>query len=218
VVADPNDSSTVYVTFGGYGAGAHVAMSEDDGATWTDVTGNLPNAPIYSMAVDPIVDEWFVGGVDAVWRTIDNGATWMPLGMLPAVPVFDLEIRESNPRKLVAGTYGRGIWELGLSSGGGVGVDDPEPTRGVRHLMLDPPAPNPVRDGTTIRFAARFPGDVSLQVFDVAGRRVSDLATVRGDGRVRLVSWTPADVPPGTYFVVLRAGEERVSRKVIVVR
>jgi hypothetical protein len=85
--------------------------------------------------------------------------------------------------------------------------------------MLDRPYPNPAVDHALLRFAARSDEAVSLAVFDVGGRRVATLAgESRGDGLVRNVTWFTDDVPGGVYFAVLRVGDLRVSRKVVVAR
>jgi hypothetical protein len=46
--------------------------------------------------------------------------------------------------------------------------------------------------------------------------RVAELP--RGDGIIRVTSWLTDDVANGVYFAVLRAGEERVSRKLVVAK
>lgn len=40
---DPNEDNTFYVVFSGFGSG-HVYRTKDAGATWEDISGNLPNA------------------------------------------------------------------------------------------------------------------------------------------------------------------------------
>src|SRR5437868_668390 len=49
VAIDPSDAQTAYATFSGYRGGedgAYVFRTLDGGATWADVTGNLPQAPV----------------------------------------------------------------------------------------------------------------------------------------------------------------------------
>ena len=69
-------------------------------------------------------------------------------------------------------------------------------------LMLDEPWPNPARDRTLLRYAARSDAPVTLRIFDVQGRLVSDLEDfARGDGVIRTTPWFTDDVPSGVYFV-----------------
>ncbi len=219
VLADPIELNTVFVTFGGYSAGfAHVLRSTDLGTTWANVTGNLPSAPVNAIAVDPDDNgRWFVGTDIGVWECTDGGTTWVPFDSgFPNTVVADLEIQRSG-RKLIAGTHGRGAWEVDITVGGGTGVDVATPAS--LNLMLDPPAPNPTSRETTLRFAAKHMGEVTLQVFDVTGRQVSELVRAPvGDGIIRMVPWLTDDVPSGVYFAVLKAGSEQLSRKIVVTR
>lgn len=215
VEAHPTDSQAAFVTFSGYGSGAHVARTTDRGSSWEDVTGDLPAQPVNTLAVDPQnVDNWYIGTDSGVWMTSNGGVNWMPLDSgLPNAVISDLEVRDAQ-RKLVAGTYGRGAFELNLAtsvSASGLDV-------AASHLMLDPPFPNPVRDSALLRFAARHEGTASLHIYDVAGRLVSDLAEISGNGVVNRAVWHTDDVPAGVYFAVLQAGADRISQKVVVTR
>ena len=219
VLAHPTNASTAFVTFSGYTSGiSNVAMTTNMGSSWSDVTGDLPNQPVNSIAVDPQnPDEWFIGTDVGVWQTTNGGVNWTPFETgLPNAIVSDLEIRDAT-RKLVAGTYGRGAWEVAIT-GAAVGAEvssAPSPW----NLMLDPPSPNPVSDRTMLRFAARSDAPVELSIFDVAGRLVSNLADLsRGDGVIRRVPWISEDVTAGVYFAVLRAGDDRIARKIVVAR
>ena len=130
--------------------------------------------------------------------------------------ILDLEIRK-YVRKLVAGTHGRGAWEINLPGATGVGT---EVAGGSSiNLMLDPPFPNPLRGQTLLRFAARHQGPVSLDVYDVRGRHVSHIADLsNGDGIIRTTWWATEDVASGVYFVTLRAGGEQTSQRIVVAK
>ncbi len=216
--AHPTEPATAIVTYGGYGTGlAHVLVTTNSGTSWSDATGDLPDVPVNAVVVDPDVPaHWFVGTDVGVWRSTDRGATWVPFGQgLPGVVVTDLEIRR-GARKLVAGTYGRGAWEIDLTGPAAVG-EGSAPT--ARHLLLEQPSPNPVGDTVWLRFAARAAGPVELAIYEASGRLVKRVASLtRGDAIVRNVAWSPAGQPPGVYFAELRAGGERLSRKIVVAR
>lgn len=85
--------------------------------------------------------------------------------------------------------------------------------------------PNPVRGQGTLRFFLPSPATASLELFDLAGRRVRTLARDRafGGGRQEL-GWDGRDergarVPGGVYFARLRvAGEAAIQRTVVLVR
>jgi hypothetical protein len=218
VAAHPTDANSAFVTFSGYSVGfAHVAKTTDGGASWTDITGNLPDAPANAIAVDNLnPDRIFVGTDIGVWETTDGGGTWVPFETgLPNTVIVDLEIQKSA-RKLVAGTHGRGAWEVDIStSATGVDVATPAPL----NLMFDPPTPNPVSSETLLRFAAKHQGEVTLSIFDVSGRLVSEVARAPvGDGIIRMAPWYADDVPSGVYFAVLKAGSDKITRKIVVAK
>ena len=215
ILPHPTHIATAFVTFAGYGGVAHVARTTNYGASWQDVSGDFPPEPANVMAIDPDYPEhWFVGTDSGVWFSDSEGANWVPLGAgFPNVVVYDMEIQQAA-RKLVVTTYGRGTWETELRAPTGF-ADDFEPRS--PNLLLDPPRPNPAVERVLFRFASRRARGASLDLYDVRGRLVENLALLgSGDGVIRTVEWNPEDVAAGVYFAVLRSGDERVSRKLVV--
>jgi photosystem II stability/assembly factor-like uncharacterized protein len=216
VEAHPSVREAAFATF----TNGRIAYTTDLGASWTERSGDFPSEWIVSFAINPAnEDQWFVGTNTGVYMTTDFGDTWEPLGdaTLPNVVVSELEIQASL-QKLVAGTYGRGAFEMEIPQVGNTGTPSVTVER-TRDLMLDPPMPNPMRDRTMLRFAARSGEPVKLAVYDVRGRMVTPLADLpAGDGVVRTTPWFSEGVPSGVYFVRLSSGGRSVSRKVIVTR
>ena len=161
--------------------------------------------------------QWFIGTDVGVWTSTNGGVNWLPFETgFPNAVVVDLEIQDAL-QKLVAGTHGRGAWEVDIPATGGTDVAIGTPV--ALPLMLDPPAPNPARDQAVLRFAAKYEGQVTLDVFDVAGRLVSRVAELpRGDGVIRTAPWLTDDVQSGVYFAVLRAGSMQKSQKLVVAK
>ena len=87
-------------------------------------------------------------------------------------------------------------------------------------LGLEPARPNPFRDRTDVVFTLRASDQVTLRVVDVLGREVARLLdrSARPAGR-QLVEWAPgADLPAGTYLLVLETSTARATRSVVHVR
>jgi FlgD Ig-like domain len=100
-----------------------------------------------------------------------------------------------------------------------VGVD-PNP---VIMLTLTPPGPNPAHSAARLSFSLPRSGPVSLTVFDLAGRRVRELAsgTLAAGDHER--SWDLADpqgvpVADGLYLVRLTAAGGVRTRRLVVAR
>ena len=114
IAVNPNWSLDVFVTYGGYTAGRKVYYSNDAGATWTNISGTLPNIPINCIAYENTGgspnDALYIGTDVGVYYRDDDLGDWIPyMNGMPATMVFDLEINETS-NKITAGTYGRGFW------------------------------------------------------------------------------------------------------------
>ncbi|HJQ37322.1 MAG TPA: hypothetical protein VKB93_09290, partial [Thermoanaerobaculia bacterium] len=102
----------------GYGDGK-VFLSRDRGATWENISGDLPDVPVSAIALDPAdPNRLWIATDTAVFSTRDRGKTWQSERRnMPVVAVTDLDY---NPKTgyLVAATYGRGVWrmKIGLSA------------------------------------------------------------------------------------------------------
>jgi hypothetical protein len=217
VLAHPTDANAAFVTFSGYDAGfAHIALTTDLGATWADVTGDFLSQPVNAIAVNPsATSQWFIGTDVGVWTSTNGGVNWTPFELgFPNAVVVDLEIQNAL-QKLVAGTHGRGAWEVDIPAvGTGVEIVD---LGEAKNLMLDEPSPNPVTDRTLLRYAAKSEAAVTLRIYDVSGRLVNSLEDFSsGDGIIRTTPWLTDDVPSGVYFAVLQAGEAQKTRKLVV--
>jgi hypothetical protein len=80
--------------------------------------------------------------------------------------------------------------------------------------------PNPARGTTTIAFALASPGEVALEVFDAAGRKVATPYEGPAEAGDNEVTWALADdagrpLPAGVYVYRLRAGSETLSRRLV---
>lgn len=129
IVVDPKNALTAYATFSGFTGFAdkvgHVFKTADGCATWTDISGNLPNIPVNDLVLDPDVANAFYLGTDlGVFGSFDSGASWSVLGSgLPRTMVNSLKLHRPS-RTLRAATYGRGMFDLAVP----VGVVNPAPT------------------------------------------------------------------------------------------
>lgn len=132
IYVDPHDAqgNTVYVTLQGFIGnginGALVYRTIDGGASWTNITSNLPNAPANSVVVDPNDRNTVYVAQDTgvyVTRNIESceettQSCWSLFGRdLPNAPVTKLRVfNYQNTSYLRAATYGRGIWEVPLAT------------------------------------------------------------------------------------------------------
>jgi TolB protein len=83
--------------------------------------------------------------------------------------------------------------------------------------------PNPFNPGTSISFTNILAQTVMMSIFDVGGRRVRTLAEREFPAGGNVVYWDGLDdrgvrAPSGVYLLRLRAGKDRESRKLMLVR
>ena len=102
----------------GFGSG-HILHSTNGGSTWTDLSGNLPDTPADSIALDPTLANTIYLATDTgVYVTTNGGTSWEVLGSnLPNVVVQDIMVVPST-RLLRVITHGRGAWDLTLPLSG----------------------------------------------------------------------------------------------------
>lgn len=95
-------------------ASVYLFVSEDYGKSWKSIGGNIPPSPVNVIIEDPDKENVLYCGTDfGVYLSKDRGKTWIAIqGNLPAsVSVNDMFIHPRD-KKLVIGTYGRGVYIL----------------------------------------------------------------------------------------------------------
>jgi len=115
IAIDPNDASRVFLARSAFAA-PHLFRWNDAASDWDTVGEGLPGVPANSVAVDPLDGNVVYVGTDiGVYASEDGGDTFVPFmtGLPLGMVVTDLEIA-ADPHVLVAATYGRGAWSIGL--------------------------------------------------------------------------------------------------------
>ncbi|MDB5202442.1 MAG: glycosyl hydrolase [Ferruginibacter sp.] len=114
VRASQYKESRVYATLNGYRNdhfAAYVFVSEDFGATWTQLGKDLPSSPVNVIIEDNKKEDILYVGTDmGVFTSFNRGQSFMSMSHnLPNVPVHDLVI-QTRENELVVGTHGRSIY------------------------------------------------------------------------------------------------------------
>ncbi|MEZ4386730.1 MAG: FlgD immunoglobulin-like domain containing protein [Candidatus Krumholzibacteriia bacterium] len=218
----PTQPATVYVTFSGLRWQepiSHVYRTTDGGSTWVDVSGDLPEAPVQSLLIDPADPSSLVVANDVgVYWSPNGGQSWQVLGLgLPRVPVFDLDLHPAT-RLIAAGTYGRSIFTITMPDP----VTAVEPVPGALAAGVTA-APNPFNPLTILRFELSASERVSLEILDVRGRRVAHPLDADLPAGVHEARWEGRDesgreVPSGVYLARLTAGRVESTVKLTLAR
>jgi hypothetical protein len=93
----------------------------------------------------------------------------------------------------------------------------------ARQLVLDQNHPNPFNPSTTITYCVPERCRVVLEVFDISGRQIASLVDPVEGTESHSVEWNGTDasgnpVSSGTHFYRLKAGNEMMSRKMILLK
>ena len=116
----------------------------------------------------------------------------------------------SNPELVVR----HGFWAR-KGSGPATAVEDPTPSL-PKSTRLDQNHPNPFNPRTTISYALSEEGHVTLNVYDVRGRRVATLVNQTQSAGEHSLVFAPEDLASGVYFYQLKApGFQQVRRLVL---
>lgn len=114
IAINPANSQDISIALANYTSSAKVFRSINGGTTWVNATNGLPNVPMYSIAYanasNDNIPALYVGSEIGVYYYNINLAGWTPFSNnLPHVPVTDLQVDHALGR-IVAATYGRGLW------------------------------------------------------------------------------------------------------------
>lgn len=130
VIASRWSVPRVYLALNGYRSDdfhPYLYVSEDEGATWTSLSTDLPPEPVNVLREDPKnPDILYVGTDGGLYVSFDRGRRFMAwtAGLPYAVPVHDIAVQERE-NELVLGTHGRSLYIAKLEDVQGL-QKDPE--------------------------------------------------------------------------------------------
>lgn len=206
VLASRDDVNTVYVTFSGYRFGentGHVFKSNDNGNTWQDISGNLPDIPVNDILQDSYGNLFLATDI-GVLASNDEGVNWQPLGEnMPSVVITDMFIHEPSEYLYVA-TYGRSSYKIDIS-------DNVLNNHGNTRFSELKVFPNPASEFVTISFNELLQNG-KITIFDALGRSV--LNTNFSEEKNSTISLL--GIEKGTYFITISSEKGTISKKLLV--
>lgn len=111
IAVDPADADAAFAAFTDRRGSSRVVATSDGGSSWSDISGNLPEAPVNDAVV---IREGSLAIASDVGVFLWRGTTWLALGSnLPAVPVLQIDFHPEEDA-ITAATFGRGILRLTL--------------------------------------------------------------------------------------------------------
>ena len=199
---DASDNNIIYVSYSGYSNGDKVFKTTNGGTSWTNISGDLPNIVVNEiMLKQGQTNEYlFAATALGVYFTENGGTSWKKLGQgFPNVDVKDIEIHYTAD-KLVAGTFGRGMWEISIANGT-LNVDD---TNLNNEFSI---YPNPTKNNLFIKTSDNK--SYNYMIYNVVGGIVKK-------GKIENSSIDVSNLATNIYMVRIFNNERSFTKKVII--
>ncbi len=209
-----DNPNLAWVSCAGMVGGVKVFRTTDGGASWKNISYDLPNLPVNVVKCIPGSQRHLlmVGTDVGIYVINDSSTHWISYSSsLPNVIVSDLEINEAA-NEMICSTFGRGLWktELIYDLPIEVGVLAEADSRECDVY------PSPAPAGTTlkIRLHTQTLGTLSIDVCTLHGKLLRSMQQTK-DRPDLDVDLTP-DLPAGAYFIRLHCGSWQAVRKVMI--
>jgi photosystem II stability/assembly factor-like uncharacterized protein len=233
------DANVAYLAVSAFRSGNYAPLvyrTADRGKTWQSIAANLrADGPVRVVRESPAnPDLLFVGTQFGLFASFDRGASWVPFGGLPTVPVDDILVHPRE-RDLVIATHGRSLYVA--DNIGPLEQLTPEVRSKAAHLFAPAPATalhrfegwvdsagsaifrgaNPPEGAAIDVWVSQYTGDgISLAIKSAGGQPVANLSAPGVPGINRII-W---DLKPtkdvltpygGEGVLFVRLGEYEVT-------
>jgi hypothetical protein len=84
--------------------------------------------------------------------------------------------------------------------------------------VLEQNYPNPFNPDTEIRYALPEDVSVTIKVYNVIGAEVATLMDAPHEAGVYSVKWRSEEQASGIYFCIMKAGQFRAARKMLLLK
>ncbi len=187
--------------------------STDNGKSWVLLTSGIPKASLtFSLAAEGSVI--IVAMDQRVYCSTNSGDTWDNVTEgLPDIAVLSLFSNESN---VFVGTERAGIWQRPLTEI--TAVKQPISTTMPTAFRLQQNFPNPFNPTTIISYELPADNVVSLEVYDMLGRKVKTLLSERQSAGAHSVTFNASSFSSGVYFYRLTTGNFVETKKLILIK
>lgn len=235
VSVDPVNDSVIFAVYQGINNPTiKVVKSTNRGLNWTNITGTgLGDAPMLEVLKHPSNGNLLYAATErfGMFFTSNGGQSWHPWnhGLPNGVIIADIEIIDSTASSPMApimfmSTYGRGVYFKLLDGDPVIGVGNI--TENAEGFSLQQNYPNPFNPVTKIKFTIPHESikfstggrNTVLKIFDATGRETATLVNNYLPAGEYTVEWNASSYPSGVYYYTLRTGQNKQTRKMILLK
>jgi len=238
-----SDGNTIYWT--GYSNGMVHIYSRDDEFSPFDpaVYDSIPGLASESITFQPETGYlWISGGStfspatdgyqNQTWYAFDPSDFSNPLESITwngdAMDNTEIGAGQGRPRGLAFSSDGKTAYVVQFNeailaaqvftSGATSTSIEPEVKELPNSISLSQNYPNPFNPTTTIKFELQVGSDVTLEVFDVSGRKVATLVETRLNAGQHFAVFDASTLSSGVYFYRLRAGNMMMTKSMTLIK
>lgn len=178
------------------------AVSLDGGQTWQEpvkLVGNPNESDVYPYITERVLREGDILILDIMWMHDTNAG----VSLANFTPLTD-------PSETI--WYYERV-ELPIVVGIGDG-----PANLIDKFTLSQNYPNPFNPSTTIDYTLQQAFDITLEVYNLTGQKVATLEKGRKAAGQYTVNFDAASLPSGIYFYTLKAGDAKVTKKMVLMK
>ena len=222
---DPNEIKLNGVCFGSDLQGIAVGLvgivmyTSDGGVTWEtctdeDVTGSSNNWS--SVFLTETGKAWAVGKYGKIVHSSDWGHTWQAQVSNLTDNLSEVYFINDSVGWIVGGLMNNVI--LYTTNGGesGTGTEDFSDNAGT--YSLEQNYPNPFSSSTLINYKLGYPGQISLTVYDITGRKIQTLVNEFQSEGKHSVIWDARHFSDGIFFYELKVDQGLVDVKTMLLK
>jgi hypothetical protein len=205
VLPSKNDADLLYVSGSGYST-AGVIRSTNGGQQFEDISNGLPQTMVFGLAFNEDESLIFAATEAGPFVYVQETGQWYDFAgaITPTQSYWSVEyLNESKTVRFA--TYGRGVWDFDIS--------DTEVF--TAQLINEEPNnitiwPNPVKSDLTIEFDQIPQGTVTIECYDIQGKRIKSLSWPKNEKRV---VWNLSELNKGIYVLQTHSNGKIYTRK-----
>jgi len=198
-------------TTSGMLGGTQLMATNNGGVNWTAVTS--PGSGNVTGITGSATSWWFTRQATSIYRTTDNGVTFTTDYTAPAGTFTHIQKAATGSRMWAVRNNG-GI----TSSLSTVGID-PVSTEIPGAFSLSQNYPNPFNPATKFIFSLPEGANVSIRIFDIAGREVDVIANNQFmSPGVYTVNYSADRLSSGVYFYRITANDFVETKKMVLTK
>jgi photosystem II stability/assembly factor-like uncharacterized protein len=199
---------------GMYGTNAgRIAKTTNGGLNWTEVYMNSGTA-VWGLSFANSQTGYGCTSDGKVIKTTDGGTSWG----IQNTPLTE-NLYEIHFPSAMTGYVGTWSGKILKTTNGGLTFANNNSTNLPQSVPLHQNFPNPFNPATTISFTLPSERTVEIiTVFDASGKKVTRILNNNLGAGEHSINWNAGDLPGGVYFARLTAGDQTITRTMILLK